>query len=119
MKENKSKPIFKNEQDPNHVLPLPEVLPKVEPIQSTDDEKTIALKSINITEDDILFVKNCKEQFSLTSDRTERLWHIHLQILQKFPYGDKYCGACVQSCLNAIWEKCEPIYGKYYTKTIS
>lgn len=120
MKNKNTKPIFTNDQDPDVVTPLPEVMPMVEAVKPEDDEKTQALKAINIDEDDLLFVKKCKEEAILTSDKTERLWHIHLKLYLRFPSpDDKYCGGCVSKAMEAVWSKCEPIYGKYYSKIIS
>ena len=117
-KENK--PIFQNGEDPQTITPLPEILPVEPPVQESDGEKEIALKQLNISEDDLLFIKNCKLQFNLNSDHSMRLWTIHLKLYGAYPaINDRYCSACLSAALQNCWNKVEPVYGKYYTQTFS
>lgn len=108
--ENKPSP-FSNATDPRFVTPMPDVIPVPEPIKPDDSLIDKMCKEKNVTIDDVKFLKECKLHFNIDSDKSLRLWHIHLKLFGKYPTpDDRFCGGCVSKALNKVWEEVAVIY---------
>lgn len=110
-------PIFTNAIDPALAEKLPDIMPVAPPIEPTDDQFTIELKNRNISEDDLHFIKQVKLNTSIDSNQSFRLFQIHLRIFGAYPaMNDRFCSACVQRCVDDIWNNVQNIYAKYILK---